>query len=193
MVSGQREMMLSTLAYIYAYKCWRPQYIVVYKNYHCSLCTICRSAICIAHVVKFVLEEHHAPVWDQGHCALIFQWLCCERFLAAFSTCTFLCRRTTLNVYLRHRAFRSEQSRHGWKAINSFSLWLRTRSMSKCALPKNGRPSELNNTANAGRIVWSRNGRRILPAFLLTVFVAALAIAAIPQEKKEHRNQFGAD
>lgn len=30
--------------------------------YHCSLCTICRSVICIAHVVKFVLEEHHAPV-----------------------------------------------------------------------------------------------------------------------------------
>lgn len=28
---------------------------------------------------------------------------------------------------------------------------------------------------------------------LLTVFVAALAIAAIPQEKKERRNQFGAD
>jgi len=28
---------------------------------------------------------------------------------------------------------------------------------------------------------------------LLTIFVAALATAAIPQEKKEHRNQFGAD
>ena len=35
MVSGQREMMLSTLAYIYAYKCWQPQHIVVYKN--CSV------------------------------------------------------------------------------------------------------------------------------------------------------------
>ena len=52
----------------------------------------------------------------------------------------------------------------------------------KMCLPENGRPSELNNTANAGRIVKSRNGRKILPAFLLTVFVAALAIAAIPQE-----------
>ena len=60
-------------------------------------------------------------------------------------------------------------------------------------LPKNGRPPELNNTANAGRIVRGRNGRRILPAFLFTVFVAALAIAAIPQEKKERRNRFGAD
>ena len=60
-------------------------------------------------------------------------------------------------------------------------------------LPKNGRPSELNNTANAGRIVRGRNGRKILPAFLLTVFVAALAIAAIPQEKKARRNRFGAD
>ena len=64
--------------------------------------------------------------------------------------------------------------------------------MSKCASRKTGRPSELNNTANAGRIVRSRNGGKILPAFLLTIFVAALANAAIPQEKKERRNQFGA-
>ena len=35
--------------------------------------------------------------------------------------------------------------------------------------------------------------RRILPAFLLAVFIAALAIAAIPQEKKARRNRFGAD
>ena len=41
--------------------------------------------------------------------------------------------------------------------------------MSKCASRKTGRPSELNNTANAGRIVRSRNGRKILPAFLLTI------------------------
>lgn len=39
----------------------------------------------------------------------------------------------------------------------------------KMRLPKNGRSSELNNTANAGRIVRSRNGRKILPAFLLTI------------------------
>ena len=51
----------------------------------------------------------------------------------------------------------------------------------------------MNNTANAGRIVRSRNGRKILPAFLLTIFVAALATAAIPQEKKELRDSFGAD
>ena len=37
-------------------------------------------------------------------------------------------------------------------------------------LPENGRPSKLNNTANAGRIVRGRNGRKILPAFLLTFF-----------------------
>ena len=39
----------------------------------------------------------------------------------------------------------------------------------KMRLPENGRPPELNNTANAGRIVRSRNGRKILPAFLLTI------------------------
>ena len=65
--------------------------------------------------------------------------------------------------------------------------------MSKCASRKTGRPSELNNTANAGRIVRSRNGRKILPAFLLTVFVAALAIAAIPQKKRKRRNCIGTD
>ena len=63
----------------------------------------------------------------------------------------------------------------------------------KMRLPKNGWPSKLNNTANAGRIVRSRNGRKILPAVFAYYFVAALAIAAIPQEKKELRNQFGAD
>lgn len=43
--------------------------------------------------------------------------------LAAVSTCTPLCRRAMMCLYLRHQAFRSEQSRHGWKAvINSFSL-----------------------------------------------------------------------
>lgn len=40
----------------------------------------------------------------------------------------------------------------------------------KMCLPENGQPSELNNTANAGRIVRGRNGRKILPAFLLTFF-----------------------
>ena len=43
-------------------------------------------------------------------------------FLAAFFTCTPPCRRAMMCLYLRHQAFRSEQSRHGWKAINSFSL-----------------------------------------------------------------------
>ena len=52
-----------------------------------------------------------APVYFNDYAA--------RRFLAAFSTCTFLCRRTTLNVYLRHQAFRSEQSRHGWKALSA--------------------------------------------------------------------------
>ena len=35
--------------------------------------------------------------------------------------------------------------------------------------PENGWPPELNNTASAGRIVRGRNGRKILPAFLLTI------------------------
>lgn len=45
-----------------------------------------------------------------------------EFSLVAFSTCTPLCRRAMMCLYLRHQAFRSEQSRYGRKAINSFSL-----------------------------------------------------------------------
>ena len=45
-----------------------------------------------------------------------------RRFLAAFSTCTLPRRRAMMYLYLMHRAFRSEQSRHGRKAISSFSL-----------------------------------------------------------------------
>ena len=44
----------------------------------------------------------------------------------------------------------------------------------KMCLPENGRPSKLNNTANAGRIVRGRNGRKILPAFLLTILLRHL-------------------
>ena len=50
---------------------------------------------------------------------LYFNDRAARNFLAAVSTCTFLCRRTTLNVYLRHQAFRSEQSRHGWEALST--------------------------------------------------------------------------
>ena len=46
-----------------------------------------------------------------------------RRFLAAVSTCTPPFRRAMMCLYLRHQAFRSEQSRHGWKATaSSFSL-----------------------------------------------------------------------
>lgn len=40
-------------------------------------------------------------------------------FLAAFSTCTLPCRYAMMYLYLRHQAFRSEQSRHGWKALST--------------------------------------------------------------------------
>ena len=57
--------------------------------------------------------------------------------------------------------------------------------MSKCALPAK-REGHQNGTilqTQEGSSV-SRNGRKILPAFLLAVFVAALATAAVPQEKE---------
>ena len=124
---------------------------------------------------------------------LYFNDYAVRRFLAAFSTCTPPRRRAMMCLYLKHQAFRSRQSRHGWKAIQKLFALIKNPKYVKMRLPKNGRPSKLNNTANAGRIVRGRNGRKILPAFLLTVFVAALATAAIPQKKKERRNHFGAD
>ena len=105
--------------------------------------------------------------------------------LTAFSTCTPLCRRAKICLYLRHRAFRSEQSRHRWKDhYRSFALTKNSKYVKMRPPGKAGRPSEWNNTANAGRIVSKPKRRKILPAFLLAVFVAALATAAVPQEKE---------
>ena len=61
--------------------------------------------------------------------------------------------------------------------------------MSKCALPAK-REGHQNGTilqTQEGSSV-SRNGRKILPAFLLAVFVAALATAAMPQKKEKAPN-----
>ena len=60
-------------------------------------------------------------------------------------------------------------------------------------LPENGRPSELNNTANAGRIVRGRNGRKILPAFLLTILSRHLPSPRYRRKRKTRRNCFGAE
>lgn len=76
----------------------------------------------IAHVVKFVLRSTMLPFEIRATAPLYFNDYAARRFLAAVSTCTPPCRRAMMCLYLRHQAFRSEQSRHGWKAINSFSL-----------------------------------------------------------------------
>ena len=77
-----------------------------------------------------------------------------KSLLTAFSTCTLLCRRAKICLYLRHRAFRSEQSRHGWKDYyRSFALTKNSKYVKMRPPGKAGRPSEWNNTANAGRIV----------------------------------------
>ena len=53
---------------------------------------------------------------------LYFNDYAARNSLAAVSTCTPPRCHAMMCLYLRHRAFRSEQSRHGWKAISSFSL-----------------------------------------------------------------------
>ena len=74
--------------------------------------------------------------------------------LTAFSTCTPLCRRAKICLYLRHRAFRSEQSRHGRKDYyRSFALTKNSKYVKMRPPGKAGRPSEWNNTAHAERIV----------------------------------------
>ena len=82
MVSGQREMMLSTLAYIYAYKCWQLQYIVVYKNYS-VICAPPQWGFRIPFGSHTLLSLYWGAPRSRlrlGHCTLIFQWLCCEKF-----------------------------------------------------------------------------------------------------------------
>ena len=105
MVSGQREMMLSTLAYIYAYKCWQLQHIVVYKSYsvicappqwgfripfgsHTLLSLYLRS-IMLPFEIRAI-----APSWFNDYAV--------RSFFAAFSTCTPPCRRAMMCLYLRH-------------------------------------------------------------------------------------------
>ena len=106
-----------------------------------------------------------------------------RKFLTVFSTCTPLCRRAKICLYLRHRAFRSEQSRHGWKDYyRSFALTKNLKYVKLCP-PNDGRQWKLNNTANAGRIV-SKPKRQGYPSCVFAWHhVAALATAAIPQEK----------
>ena len=170
---------------------------MVYKKYHGSLCTICRSIICIAHVVKLVWRSSAFPFLYQ----IRGLFRPCENDyavrrdfpLTAFSTCTPLCRRAKICLYLRHRAFRSEQSRHGWKDYyRSFALTKNSKYVKMRPPGKAGRPSEWNNTANAGRIVRSRNGRKILPAFLLGVNSRHLPPPRYRRKKKVRRNRFGA-
>ncbi len=116
-----------------------------------------------------------------------------RKFLTVFSTCTPLCRRAKICLYLRHRAFRSEQSRHRWKDhYRSFALTKNSKYVKMRPPGKAGRPSEWNNTANAGRIVRSRNGRKILPAFLLGVNSRHLPPPRYRRKKKVRRNRFGA-
>ena len=105
--------------------------------------------------------------------------------LTAFSTCTPLCRRAKICLYLRHRAFRSEQSRHGWKDYyRSFALTKNSKYVKMRPPGKAGRPSEWNNTANAGRIVSKPKRQEDSSCVFAWSKFAALATAAIPQEKE---------
>ena len=79
----------------------------------------------IAHVVMFVLRSNMLPrlkSWDIAPMCKNNDAVRRYFTLATVSTCTPLCRRAMMCLYLRHQAFRSEQSRDGWTAINSFSL-----------------------------------------------------------------------
>ena len=109
--------------------------------------------------------------------------------LTAFSTCTPLCRRAKICLYLRHRAFRSEQSRHGWKDYyRSFALTKNSKYVKMRPPGKAGRPSEWNNTANAGRIVSKPKRQEDSSCVFAWSKFAALATAAMPQKKEKAPN-----
>ena len=71
-----------------------------------------------AHVVKFVLRSIMLSFKIRAIAPSYFNDHAARSFLAAFSTCTPLCRYAMMCLYLRHQAFRSRQSRHGWKALS---------------------------------------------------------------------------
>ena len=112
-----------------------------------------------------------------------------KSLLTAFSTCTLLCRRAKICLYLRHRAFRSEQSRHGWKDYyRSFALTKNSKYVKMRPPGKAGRPSEWNNTANAGRIVSKPKRQEDSSCVFAWSKFAALATAAMPQKKEKAPN-----
>ena len=76
------------------------------------------NAFRIAHVVKFVLRSLMLPFEIRALAPSYFNDYAARNFLAAFSTCTPLCRCAMMCLYLRRQAFRPEQSRHRWKALS---------------------------------------------------------------------------
>ena len=159
---------------------------MVYKNYHCYLCTFCRSIICTAYVVKFVPRSKMLPYEAMGRYARLWKWLCCEGkyfLLTAFPPVNLSAAVLHWACTERVKAFRSEQSRHGWKDYyRSFALTKNLKYVKLCP-PNGGQQWKLNNTANAGRIV-SKPKRQGYPSCVFAWYhVTALAIAAIPQEK----------
>ena len=63
----------------------------------------------------------------------------------------------------------------------------------KMRLPKPGRPSKIEQYCKRRKDRMKPKRQEDSSCVFAYYFVAALAIAAIPQEKKEHRNHFGAD
>ena len=165
---------------------------MVYKDYS-VICAPFAGLWSASHtLLSLYLRSTTLPSEIRATAPLYFNDYAARNSLAAVSTCTPLCRHAMMCLYLRHQAFRSEQSRHGWKAINSFSLWLRTRSMSKCASRKTGGHQNWTILQTQEGSYEAKTAGGFFLRFCL-LFFAALAIAAIPQEKKGHRNQFGAD
>ena len=63
----------------------------------------------------------------------------------------------------------------------------------KMCLPKNGRPSKIEQYCKRRKDRMKPKWQEDSFCVFAYYYVAALAIAAIPQKKKEHRNHFGAD
>ena len=166
---------------------------MVYEN-HSVVCAPFVGLLSASHtLLSLYLRSIMLPFEIRAIAPLYFNDYTARNSLAAVSTCTPLCRRTTLNVYLRHRAFRSEQSRHGWKAISSFSLWLRTWSMSNYALLTVGDSENWTILQTQEGSYEAETAGRFFLRFCLLFLSRHLPSPRYRRKRKTRRNQFGAD
>ena len=84
------------------------------------LCAPFAGLLSASHtLLSLYLRSTMLPSEIRATAPLYFNDYAARNSLAAVSTCTPPCRHAMMYLHLRRQAFRSEQSRHGWKALST--------------------------------------------------------------------------